>query len=695
MTRNSKPKLTDEEQKFLDLFGTEGVCHIKKLAEALDMSSAGVVELAQKLKDKGVWIWKNGDELCLSDANVDLDPEALEIKDKELKIGVIADTILGSKYEQPTALYNAFQMAEHEGVDVMIHLGVTAGMPTPMKANEFHKLTAQEQIDYVVENYPRSNKFKTRMISGFHDMQWRKGSWKKSGINILAQICAQRDDLIYRGDLYADFPLSRGVSEGARLPVLRAAYHGGDDAPYSKSYPIQGYAENLVQDISALFSDDLPDCAVVGGQGVFLDLPGGAIKHLVSVPGMRLVSPSIMRKKRRSVVPTIGLMILTVHFKDKEFSVQRSHYPLGGIKHDYREKISKDKLVMDSLNNDERAVLKILDNTAQSLGELSRALNRSDSTIKKIIESLRERGFNIIDPEDNPSKHYRLLVGPRSTFNVKPINFEDYFHNTIEVGAVSDTHIGHHSELIEVLNDAYKIFSERKIKAVYHCGDITNGPPKHDEHNKGEIREFRASNLTEDVVSLYPRVPNITTFAICGDHDRWFLDQNGYEILRTVSLLRPDIVNLGVQQGERRDGRVITLLRHFNWGTGYSRSYKPQQVTTDTVLKEVDQELSRYRGKTICVLSGGGHVYCTMLYKGVVFILCPCLQGKTGFITGLGKLSDVGFLIYSVTHNKAGVLTKFTVEYFDRGKEALAIVRKKSRSKGRKRDKALSEILKK
>lgn len=680
MAKRTKPlELTAEEKKFLDFFSSEDRCRVKDLAENLDISAAGVIELAQKLKDKGFWMWKHDDEIFLGGASVEFQPEELEIQDNELKIGFISDTILGSKYEQPTALYHAFQIAEHEGVHLMIHLGVTAGKPTSMKAAEFHKLSAEEQIAYVVENYPRSDKFKIRFVSGHHDMQWRKG-----GINILAEICAKRDDLIYRGDLYSDFPLTRGVTRNKRPPVLRAAYHGGDDAPYTKSYPIQGYAENLIQDVNDLFSNDTPDCAVVGGQGVFLDLPGGAIQYLISVPGMRLVSPSVMKKKRRSVVPTIGLVILSIKFDDHgKYSVKRSHYPLPAIRNDYREKISDDKFVLNGLDNDEQKVLKILDDSPKSLGELSRALDKSASTIKKIIKSLREFGLTISEPEENPSKHYRLLIGPRSTFNVRRINFEDYFHTTIEEGAVSDTHIGHKSELIEILNEAYGIFAARGIKAVNLIGDITNGPPKHDEHNKGEIREFRASDLTEDVVRLFPRVKDITTHAISGDHDRWFLDQNGYDLLRMVALLRPDIVNLGVQQGERRTGRLITLLRHYNWGTGYSRSYKPQQVITDSILKEVDKELPRYRGKILCVLSGGGHVYCAMLYKGIIFILMPCLQGKTGFISGLGKLSDVGFLIYSITYSKIGVLTKFSIEYFDRGKEALALVRRKNQAKTR------------
>ena len=688
MTKTKDPELTAKEQQLLDLLAKDGKCAIKEISTTMDISASGVVDLAQQIGDKGISIWKNGKELYLGSTQVEAAPEDVVIKSNELKVGFIADTILGSKYEQPTALCQAFQIAEHEGVDLMIHLGVSAGKPTPAKKDEFHKLTAKEQIAYIVANYPKSPKFKTRFISGHHDMQWRKD---KTAVNILAEVCAQRDDLLYKGDWQANFRLRRSLGADIRWPVLKAAYHGGDDTPYSKSYPVQGFAENLVQDVEDLFADDMSDIVAVAGQGVFCDLSGGKIEHLFSMPGIRMVSPSVMKKKRRSVVPTIGLAILTIKFdKDGNFFVTKKGYPLSSIKRDYSEKISDDEAAVKKLNDDERAVINLLEDSPKSLGEISQALNRSNKSVVDIIASLQKKGMAIKEPQaGDAAKTYRLLIIPKSKFKASKINFADYFHTTLEEGAVSDTHFGHHSELLEILHGAYDVFAKRGIKRVNHGGDITNGPPKHAEHLNGEVREFRATALTNDVIALYPAVEGITTDAIAGDHDRWFQDMTGYDLLDQVAKVRKDIVYRGVQQGEKQQDRFITLLRHYNWGTGYARSYKPQQVIEDGILKEMDKEAALYRGKVVIVLSGGGHVFCAMLYKGIIFILLPCLQGKTGFITGLGKLSDVGFIIYSITHNKSGILTRFSIEFFDRGAEALALVRQKTLQREQKRLDAL------
>jgi predicted phosphodiesterase/biotin operon repressor len=674
MAKKNEPKLSSIEQKMVDILTSNGPCHIKKLAAELDKSSAGIVDLAQSLRDKDIFVVKSDDVFYLGNADVRLPPEAMVIKDFEVKVGLIADTMLGSKSEQPTNLCRAFQIAEHRGVDLMIHAGVSAGKPTKMKLDEYHKKTIGEQIDYIVRNYPSSKNFKTRLISGYHDMQWRK-----DGRNILAEVCMQREDLVYRGDWQSDFPLRRGPEKGDRWPLLKMAYHGGDDTPYSKSYPVQGFAENLVQDVKDLYTEDHPDIVAVAGQGIFCDLSGGIIPHLVSVPGLRLISSSMMRKKRRSVVPTVGLVILTIKFdKEGNFSVSKAVYPLLSVKDDYREKYSDDKSALEGLSKNARAVLKLLEKSPKTLGELTQAMDRSDYSIKSLIEELKRFGCVITEPsdEDNPSKNYKLHCDSRLRFTAPKLDLKKYFATTIRRGGVSDTHIGHNSELLEIEHEAYDLFLKRGIDTVFHCGDITNGPPKHEEHNKGEVRESRATPLTNDVITLYPKRKGISTLMISGDHDRWFLDKSGYDILDPISRVREDIKYMGVQQGEHIDGRIITWLRHFNWGTGYAKSYKPQQVA-EGLLKEIEKEAARYRGRVFSLLSGGGHVYCAMLYKGIIFILMPCLQGKTGFITGLGKLSDVGFVIYSITHSDSGQLTEFAIEYFDRGAEALDLIRKR------------------
>lgn len=683
------PPFDEYEIRIMNFLDENDGLTIKELARLADKSSAGIVELLEGLQKKGIPIWKdkNSDTIHYGSSSiVELSPEQLVIKDNEIKIGVLSNSLMGSKYEQPTAMLEAFQIAEHKGADVMIHLGVSAGKPTAAKLEEFHKETAEEQIDYIIKNYPKSKKFKTRFISGYHDMQWRK-----SGINILVDVCNSRDDLEYRGDLCSTFPLRRGAGKDARWPTLKAVYHGGDTGPFSKSLPVQGYAANLINDVNALYSTDKPDIVVVGGQDTFMDLCGGLIKNIWSMPGMRLVSPSIMQKKNRSVAPTLGFAIVTVKFeKDGSFFAKAQVYPLQGRGKDYKVKYSEDENTLKILDDNEKSVIKLLDDSPKSLGEIRQAIDKSDDTVISIIDSLRGKGFTILEPDKTHG--YKLEAAKKENPVIKKINFKDYFYRTVTQGAVSDTHFGSKSELKEILHEAYDLFESRKIIKVDMAGDITNGPSKHAEHNKMEVLEDRATPLAHDVMNDWPKKKEITTRMIAGDHDRWFQIQNGLDILDYICLGRKDIIYCGIQKGEIHDRSIITKLLHYNWGTAVAKSYKGQNVIEDGILKEIANDIEKYRAKVVVVLSGGGHNYCAMLYKGIIYIQLPCLQGQTGFISGLGKLSDVGFIIYSVTYSKDGVLTEFGVEYFDRGSKSLELMREKTAKRVAKKPEKIKKL---
>jgi biotin operon repressor/predicted phosphodiesterase len=677
-------EFTDEEKKLIFLLHHgQGMGLVKDLSTAMNKSTAGVIDVASSVTKKGIEIWNDeaNEMLRLTGSRSEsTSEEAVTLKDKEIKIGFIADSLLGSKFQQLTALHHAHQIAEHEGVDFMIHLGLCAGPSTRATIDEFFLYTAQEQADYIAANYPHSTKYKTRIISGYHDMKWRK---ERKSENVPLLVCQQRNDLVYRGDLVSDFHLRRGAEKGDRWPVLRAAYRGGDNSPYSKSYPVQGFQETLIQDIGELFAESKTDIGVVAGQGVFLDLSGETVECLVSLPGMRAVPPSVLRKKNRVVAPTLGFAILTIRFTDdgRFFVKKKECYPLRLTKNDYKFKFMDDKVAVAELTGDERKVLELLEESPRSCGELSQALDKSSETVLRVIHSLRQHDYHIEERE--ASQNFKLVPRPRKYWKVNPIDFKNYFHKTIEEGAVSDTHYGSVVDLHPIQEEAYDVFEARGIEIVNHVGDLTNGSPKHNEHMNGEAYEYRATPLIYLVARKYPRRKKIKTRIVAGNHDCWFMGSVGLDLVRHIADLRPDFDYLGPCEGVRQVGKVLVHLKHYDWGTSFAKSLKPQAVV-ETILKEVSKELGRYKGKPIIVLSGGGHNYCSMVLKGIVFILMPCLQGPTGFVKRLGKHPDVGFIIFSITYSKDGELTRFSIEYFDRIARSLDILRRRNANEKRR-----------
>jgi len=78
---------------------------------------------------------------------------------KRFKFGVVSDTHFGSKFEAINELHTFYEVCKREGVDFMVNAGdITDGSASMHKGflYELHKLGADDQIDYVLNNYPNS-----------------------------------------------------------------------------------------------------------------------------------------------------------------------------------------------------------------------------------------------------------------------------------------------------------------------------------------------------------------------------------------------------------------------------------------------------------------------------------------------------------------------------------------------------------
>ncbi len=113
---------------------------------------------------------------------------------------VISDTRLGSKYQQLSRLNFAYQEAWKQGFDKAILLGdITEGLYS--LKNPYHDTlfvdTTEKQAEYVVNNYPYIEGFKTYFITGDQDATHTK----KNGVDIGRMISRERDDMVYLGNM--------------------------------------------------------------------------------------------------------------------------------------------------------------------------------------------------------------------------------------------------------------------------------------------------------------------------------------------------------------------------------------------------------------------------------------------------------------------------------------------------------------
>ena len=152
---------------------------------------------------------------------------------EHLKLLLISDTHLGSKYDRIDILRYLYDKAEDKGIQHILHSGdFTDGRSTrPEQVYELKEPSYEGQVDYCVEKYP-SFSGKTYIIQGNHDDWW----YKSAGSEIVTTIAKQREDMIYLGADIADL----------RIGNLKIRlFHGSGGGAYAKSYKLQKYLDTI------------------------------------------------------------------------------------------------------------------------------------------------------------------------------------------------------------------------------------------------------------------------------------------------------------------------------------------------------------------------------------------------------------------------------------------------------------------
>ncbi len=155
---------------------------------------------------------------------------------EHIRLGVVSDTHLGSKFEQLTALRAFYQYADSVGVDAYIHAGDLTQGPDQMHLGmelEVHAHGADEQVAYAATVYPKSELgVPTYIIGGNHDYSFAKAG----GANVVRQVASMRPDFQYLGQDAAYLTIG-----GLRMYVV----HPDGGGSYAKSYKPQKIAEAL------------------------------------------------------------------------------------------------------------------------------------------------------------------------------------------------------------------------------------------------------------------------------------------------------------------------------------------------------------------------------------------------------------------------------------------------------------------
>ncbi len=222
-----------ELDKFLKYLEGKKQPYVSKIMKELKIKDYEVYGLIELLKQKGYLYEIVDGQIVKMKPIKKNDVYQIPNNMEHLKLLMISDTHLGSKYDRLDILKYLYAQAEDRKVDYILHSGdVTEGVSSrPEQIYSLKEVSYTGQRDYVVDKYPKSD-IPTYMIAGNHDLWWIK----RCGTDIVRDICYRREDLHYLGSDCEDMKIGK---------LKIRLFHGNGGGSYAKSYKIQKYLDSI------------------------------------------------------------------------------------------------------------------------------------------------------------------------------------------------------------------------------------------------------------------------------------------------------------------------------------------------------------------------------------------------------------------------------------------------------------------
>ena len=218
----------------------------KEICEQLGLKDYEIVGLVTLMSREGYNIdFIDGEIVLRKVPKRNQDTYEIPYNLEHLKLLLISDTHLCSKYDRLDILRYLYDKAEDKGVKHILHSGdFTDGRSTrPEHIYELREPSYAGQVEYCVEKYPKFSG-NTYAIQGNHDDWW----YKSTGSEILKSIAKDRDDIKYLGADSADLKIGK---------LKIRLFHGVGGLAYAKSYKLQKY-------LDATPLEDRPDILQTG-----------------------------------------------------------------------------------------------------------------------------------------------------------------------------------------------------------------------------------------------------------------------------------------------------------------------------------------------------------------------------------------------------------------------------------------------
>ena len=277
---------------------TEKEISLSSVSSILNLSEFEVLGLLRELRQEGtnIGIQKKDDDIYLfnhgeRENNKDNRYQFYTDEANEFKFVAIADTRLGSKYQQLTILNDIYLKAYEMGYRNVILCGnISEGLFPVTNAYSDTNFLADTlaQVDYITQYYPYVEGMKTFFITGTRDEK----HLKNNKINIGRRISEVRDDMVYLGHISCNVSIDK-----ANMFVFSPKL----EKTYTVSYRPQ-------QQVNSFRSEDKPDILLYGGLLQMEKMTYRSVK-CISVPSVCATTKEMSDKRHAN---TVGAWYITI-----------------------------------------------------------------------------------------------------------------------------------------------------------------------------------------------------------------------------------------------------------------------------------------------------------------------------------------------------------------------------------------------
>ena len=210
--------------------------YVKQITEDLGLKDYEVYGLIEMLKNEGYMFDVFEGKVIKTKPVKENEIYKIPNTKEHLKLLLISDTHLASKYDRLDILRYLYDEADKKNVDYILHSGdLTEGLSgRPQQLYELKEASYTGQRDYVIDKYPKGD-IPTYLIAGNHDLWWIK----RCGADICKDISNNRSDIIYLGSDCEDLKIGK---------LKIRLYHGTGGNAYAKSYKLQKYLDSIPDD---------------------------------------------------------------------------------------------------------------------------------------------------------------------------------------------------------------------------------------------------------------------------------------------------------------------------------------------------------------------------------------------------------------------------------------------------------------